>query len=95
MSGSSPKNLSSNDVQATLLEFTAQTILDAQQRFCPNAKQIYICGGGAKNKFLMERLNDISGSVDLLTTDEIGFGADWVEACAFAWFARKTYIIYC
>ncbi len=86
-----PKNIYPKDVQATLLEFTAQTILDAQQRFCTRAQQIYICGGGAKNKFLIQRLNEIINTAELRTTDEIGFGVDWVEACAFAWLAKKAF----
>ncbi len=85
-----PKLIKPIDMQATLLEFTAQSIINAQKRYCPTADEIYVCGGGAKNDFLMERLIDLSGSVLLKKTNVIGIDPDWVEAFAFAWLAKKT-----
>jgi len=77
------------DVQATLLELTAITIGDAIERALPNCKSILICGGGAFNGFLMERLSHhCSASIE--STAARGICPKQVEACAFAWMAREV-----
>ena len=43
------------DVQATLVELTAASIAAAVRTACPRAA-VAVCGGGASNGFLMERL---------------------------------------
>lgn len=78
------------DVQATLLEFTACAISDSIRHFCAGAKEIYLCGGGAHNRTLLERMKaQLPGSAIQLT-DALGLSADWVEAVAFAWLAKQT-----
>jgi len=86
MFGECNLKLAPQDVQATLTEFTAQTIATAAQQCA--AKQILICGGGARNAFLMGRLAANLQNCSVITTDRAGVPADWVEAIAFAWFAR-------
>ncbi|MDH4235202.1 MAG: anhydro-N-acetylmuramic acid kinase, partial [Gallionella sp.] len=44
------------DVQATLLELTSRAIAQSIQQHCPGAKEIYLCGGGAHNRTLHNRL---------------------------------------
>ena len=44
------------DVQATLLEFTAVSLADAVSRECGGAQELYVCGGGAHNGALMQRI---------------------------------------
>jgi len=78
------------DVQATLLELTAVTIADAVRRWCGTPKQIWVCGGGAKNLALMDRLRTLCPDVNIDRTDLAGQPADWVEATAFAWLAWLT-----
>lgn len=78
------------DVQATLSELTARSIADAIGRFCPDTREIYVCGGGASNAELMRRLDACLPSVALSTTATLGIDPDWVEAVAFAWLARET-----
>ena len=46
-------------------------------------------GGGAKNQYLMERLQS-QCQIKILSTDAIGIPVDWIEACAFAWMAHQT-----
>lgn len=77
------------DVQATLLESSARAIADAVQRYCPGTQELYVCGGGAHNRTLMKRLGELL-PIRIGLTDELGIGADWVEAAAFAWLARQT-----
>lgn len=77
------------DVQATLLELSARTISDAIQRWCGTPHEVAVCGGGARNRALMRRIGECLPASRVLTTDEIGMDADWIEAMAFAWLARQ------
>ena len=78
------------DVQATLLEFTAQSLADAVSRECTGAQELYLCGGGAHNGALTQRIRSHLPGVRVATTAELGIDPDWVEALAFAWLARQT-----
>ena len=78
------------DVQRTLLEFTAHSICDAVNRYCPGTEEIYLCGGGAYNALLVQRLQQVLSLVRIGLTDELGLPVNWVEAAAFAWLARQT-----
>lgn len=76
------------DIQRTLLEFTARSIVDAQLRWAVPADQLIVCGGGRRNGFLMERLSDLA-DIPVLTTDALAFDGDALEAAAFAWLAAR------
>lgn len=73
------------DIQATLLELTAQSIASEIKK--QNVDQCFICGGGAHNSTLMMRLQFYLGDTKVSSTIELGIHPDWVEACAFAWLA--------
>ncbi len=78
------------DVQATLAEFTARCAVDAIGRYGAGAKELFVCGGGARNTDLMHRLQKGLGADDyqVETTDALGIAPEWVEALAWAWLAR-------
>lgn len=78
------------DIQATLLQFTAISIADAIKQYAPNTNAVYVCGGGAHNSVLMRALDEQLHSQKVSTTSDIGLDPDWVEATAFAWLARQT-----
>jgi len=78
------------DVQATLLEMTCQTIAQAIQRHCAGATEIYLCGGGAHNRTLHTRLAALLSDCVIQTTDALGINGDYLEAIAFAWLAQQT-----
>jgi anhydro-N-acetylmuramic acid kinase len=78
------------DVQATLLELTATAIARAIAGNCGGAQEIFLCGGGARNAALARRLRELMPGPRLETTDALGIDAEWVEALAFAWLARRT-----
>jgi len=78
------------DVQATLLEFTARSLADAISRACDGVQELYVCGGGAHNSALMQRIRAHLPNVRVETTAALGIDPDWVEALAFAWLARQT-----
>lgn len=78
------------DVQATLLALTVASIANSIAEHCADAEEVYVCGGGAHNTALIAGLRSALATRRVGFTDELGIGADWVEACAFAWLARQT-----
>ena len=78
------------DVQATLCEFTALAIANDLKRFAADAKQLWVCGGGALNGHLMSRLQAHVPGVQVASTEAHGLPPLQVEAAAFAWLAAKT-----
>jgi anhydro-N-acetylmuramic acid kinase len=78
------------DVQRTLLELTARSVASALNVECADAMEIYACGGGAHNVFLMERIAQLLPGKNLAPSSTLGVDPDWVEALAFAWLARQT-----
>ncbi|MDO8892942.1 MAG: anhydro-N-acetylmuramic acid kinase [Sulfurimicrobium sp.] len=85
-----PTQFSPEDIQATLLELTARTIADAITQHCPDADEIFLCGGGAHNVSLRTRLSEMLPKFPISLTDVLGIDADWVEAAAFAWLAYQA-----
>ncbi len=77
-------------VQATLLEFTAESLAAAIRQECPGTQEVYVCGGGAHNGALMRRLAAHLPGMRVTTSTALGIDPDWVEALAFAWLARQT-----
>ncbi|RUO30160.1 anhydro-N-acetylmuramic acid kinase [Aliidiomarina sanyensis] len=76
------------DVQATLLELTAQSLTTAIQSHLSDSQMtVYICGGGAHNSELITRCKALLPDVSLQTTDTLGVNVDWVEGTLFAWLA--------
>ena len=82
-------SLTSVDIQATLVELTAITIARAIQALPSKVRNCYLCGGGARNQFLLERLAQALPDCAVATTTALGLDPDFVEASAFAWLARE------
>jgi anhydro-N-acetylmuramic acid kinase len=83
-------NERAEDVQATLLELTCRTIAQAIEKHCTGAAEIYLCGGGAHNQALRNRLIGLLPGSSVQTTDDLGVDSDYLEAIAFAWLAQQT-----
>ena len=81
-------SIDASDIQNSLTELTARTIVDAIDRYFPHTNQLIVCGGGAYNDYLKERLQQLSGNRALLDTSEYKIDPNWVEAAAFAWLAH-------
>ena len=79
--------LRAQDVQATLAELTARTCAEAVRRHAAAARELLVCGGGAFNAHLMQRLATLLPACRVQTTDVRGLPASQVEAAAFAWLA--------
>lgn len=77
------------DVQSTLAELTARTIASAALSFGP-LKDLYVCGGGSHNDFLLERLAANLPHCEIATTGKLGMDPDMVEAVCFAWLAKQA-----
>ena len=75
--------LLAQDVQRTLLELTALSITKEVQHF--NTEVLMLCGGGAKNGFLVERIKEELPHIEVA----IAQNADEIEAMTFAWLAYK------
>jgi len=73
------------DIQRTLTEFTAAIIAKAINNV-NGIEQVAICGGGSKNKLLMDLIKK-NASSKMVTTDFWGMHPDWVEAAGFAYLA--------
>ena len=87
------EQLNTNDVQATLLQFTIETMaLEVEKNQVSGT--VLVCGGGAHNTALMQRLQARLANFKVRTTEALGVPGDWVEAVGFAWLAycRKNKI---
>ena len=82
-------NFAPNDVQATLVELTVTTIANALSGLPVLPAKCFVCGGGAHNQYLLERLALSLPHCGVATTHALGLDPDFVEAVAFAWLARE------
>jgi len=78
------------DVQATLIALTAKTIANAIQAWAPNTSRILLCGGGSYNSFLVSQLQNSLANIPLEATSNYGISEEWMEAMAFAWYAKRN-----
>lgn len=78
------------DVQATLLELTASAIAAAVEHDCGDSREVYVCGGGARNAVLLARLAALLPEWTVASTDVLGIEPEWIEALAFAWLAQRA-----
>lgn len=86
LAGGAPR--SPADVQATLAELTAQAAAEALRQHAGATQRLLVCGGGALNGHLMQRLAALLPGIALASTAEAGLPPMQVEAAAFAWLAR-------
>jgi anhydro-N-acetylmuramic acid kinase len=78
------------DVQATLTEFTAGVCAADVFRYGNDSKLLIVCGGGALNDHLLERLRAHLPGGEVAASAAHGLPPLQVEAAAFAWLARST-----
>ena len=77
------------DVQATLAELTARSCTQDLLRHAPQCDLLIVCGGGALNRHLMERLQALLPGLRVEDSGRHGLPPLQVEAAAFAWLARQ------
>jgi anhydro-N-acetylmuramic acid kinase len=84
--------LSLADQMATLTELSAVSICNDYRRLKVPPHSIYFYGGGVKNQFLMKRLAFYLDSIELKSTDELGWPSQALEASAFALLALARHL---
>lgn len=80
--------LSAADVQNTLVELTSCAISQCVKKHPHPVNELLVCGGGAHNNYLLQRLQAQLPDCKVDLTDSRGIPADWMEAMAFAWLAH-------
>ena len=95
------KKLSLEDGAATLIEYTADSLIGSILDFLEDAQwyktiNILLCGGGRKNNFLVSRIkkkvltSKTNRPVKLI--DSLGIDGDFVESQAFGYLAIRSYL---
>lgn len=77
------------DLLATLTELTARSVADALERAGAEAEEVFLCGGGARNRELVRRIRDRTAPARVADLSELGWDPDAREAAAFALLARQ------
>jgi anhydro-N-acetylmuramic acid kinase len=82
------EGMAPQDVQASLAQLTAVTVASAVSPFEPD--DVLVCGGGAHNRDLLQRLSSLLPGSPVSPTDSLGLNVDSIEAVLFAWLAREN-----
>jgi anhydro-N-acetylmuramic acid kinase len=83
------EKISAEDIQATLCELTAASIANEISQFKSNISHIYLCGGGANNAYLVQRIRQNIPNKKVYLSGDIGIDHEWVECAGFAWLAKQ------
>jgi len=81
---------SPENIQATLTQLSIESMASAIETHSHDCDEVYVCGGGAFNAYLMHGLDNRLNNIKIKTTSELGIDPEWVEAAAFAWLAKQT-----
>lgn len=84
------EGLPAKDVQATLVELTAWACIEGMRSTPLVCEALVVCGGGAFNLALMQRLKALATDTHVCSSQALGIEPHLVEACAFAWLAQQT-----
>jgi anhydro-N-acetylmuramic acid kinase len=85
------RSLSLEDSVSTLSELTALTIVNSLSFFSVKPKKIILCGGGRKNKYIFERIKQLS-NIPTNNIDEYNINGDFIESQAFAYLAIRSFL---
>ena len=92
------KGLSFEDGCATLTKFTAYLIADGLRKINKqnniNPHHYIICGGGRKNKSLMQSIENylVNKNMIINDIDDYNFDGNFIESQAFAYLAIRSYL---
>ena len=77
------------DIQNTLTEFTVSACVAGIVSYANKSKELIVCGGGAFNLYLLQRLQAGLPWLRVSTSEQHGLPPLQVEAAAIAWLARR------
>ena len=91
------RGLDLEDGASTITDFTsniiANNLLATISKYNQKISKVILCGGGRKNKTLIERIKrDSHNKLKFETTDEYGVDGDFVESQAFAYLAIRSFL---
>lgn len=84
-----PAGMKPADVQHTLTALSALAVAKDIEKYQPETKEVFTCGGGARNPLLMEYLQKYLPGKTVQPTDILGLTTQDVEGAAFAWLAKQ------
>ena len=85
------RRIAPRDILATVTAFTAESIARAYQRHLTGGvDEVILCGGGARNRTLVKRLQALVAPAKVMRTNDLGLDADAKEAVSFAVLAYET-----
>ncbi len=87
------QNHSADDIISTLTHYTANTIVDAYQKFVlPKTPidEIIFCGGGSNNAYLIELIQAQLSSIKIKKLEDYGYDSNAKEALAFLILGNET-----
>ena len=92
------KGLSFEDGCSTLTKFTAHLISKGLKEISKKnnifSKNYIFCGGGRKNRYLMQSIREFFDSKDIIISDmdKFSFDGNFIESQAFAFLAIRSYL---
>ena len=91
------RGLDLEDGASTITDFTssiiANKLLEVISKYNQKISKVILCGGGRKNKILIERIRrDTYNKFIFETTDDYGVDGDFVESQAFAYLAIRSFL---
>jgi anhydro-N-acetylmuramic acid kinase len=86
------EDASHEDILATAVALTVESIVDAVRRFLPEGgvDEVFVTGGGARNRAMLAGLEGALAPMPVRAIDELGIPAEAKEAVDFAFLAREA-----
>jgi anhydro-N-acetylmuramic acid kinase len=88
------KSISNEDILSTITRFTAYSVWRNYDLFIKDETvidELFVSGGGARNKFLMKQLKEFFGKkISIKNVKKLGISPDAKEAICFAVLANET-----
>ena len=82
-------NMKIEDALATMVEIIAKSVDVAIKQVNASKKEIIVSGGGARNSYLVERIEKVA-NIKVLRLEDFNMSGDFLEAQAFAYLAVRS-----
>ena len=85
------QNEKKEDIIHTISMVTVDTIVDSYQKIIKEIPdELILCGGGAHNLFIRQKLKEKMKKTKVLVLEDLGYSSDYKEALAFIILANQT-----